>query len=397
MKILLLIFLATSAINLPSEAKVIGRSRNLPHEHCDPAKCLVPNCFCSGIDPPNGLNPSEIPQIVYLTFDGAHTVTTTNLYSTIFNGERKNPNGQNISATFFINHDYNDYSLTHKYWREGHEVALNSITKTTGTYYWQSLNETGWNREIADHRTLVSRFAKIPEADIFGVRAPNLQIGGDSMYSALVNSGFRYDSSRPTWMLRPLLWPYTTDYESIQDCQIEPCPSQSYPGFWVSPLVDLIGSDGQPCAMVDSCLDAPQTAEETFNLLYKNFKDHYNLYRAPYSLNAQTGWFTNPETPWILEGYLRFVDTILALGDTYIVSIGKGIDWIQNPVTLSNIDKLPSWQPEGLKPNGCGFAFTCRYEGATLPPEFSGQSRVMKSCFNCPAKYPWLNNPLGQV
>jgi len=66
----------------------------------------------------------------------------------------------------------------------------------------------------------------------------------------------QYDCSRPTWVyMEPGLWPYTMDFDTeFQDCQIEPCAIDHYPGFWNVPMVDWTGGDGQPCAMLDSCL-----------------------------------------------------------------------------------------------------------------------------------------------
>lgn len=74
------------------------------------------------------------------------------------------------------------------------------------------------------------------------------------MYSALVGGGFEWDCSRPTQNQRiPGLWPYTNDYASTQDCQIPTCPDEAFPGFWTFPMIDLIGDDQFPCAMVDEC------------------------------------------------------------------------------------------------------------------------------------------------
>jgi len=73
------------------------------------------------------------------------------------------------------------------------------------------------------------------------------------MYRA-IDSSLQWESSRPTFNFRqPGLWPYTNDYLSIQDCQIAPCSTSSYPGFWTVPLIDNIGSNGFPCPMFDSC------------------------------------------------------------------------------------------------------------------------------------------------
>ena len=40
---------------------------------CSSENCNLPKCFCLGMNAPNGLKPSEIPQMVVFTFDDAMT------------------------------------------------------------------------------------------------------------------------------------------------------------------------------------------------------------------------------------------------------------------------------------------------------------------------------------
>ncbi|CAG7660156.1 unnamed protein product [Allacma fusca] len=390
MKIILAISLAVLAIT------TIGTGKVVPKEYCDVDKCKLPNCFCSNIEVPGGLRTDEVPQIVYLTFDDGITSSNKGFYDELFTDERKNPNGAKISATFFVTHEYNDYTLTHQRYRQGHEIALHSITHKSDTGYWKELNKTGWELEVVQQRQTMATFARIPESEIVGFRAPFLQGGGDPMYEALNAAGFLYESSRPTRALSPVLWPYTGDYDTIQDCQIEPCPTQSHPGFWVSPLVDMFGTNGEPCAMVDTCQLAPKTADETFDLLWSNFQNHYTLQRAPFGVYTHAAWVLNPEAPWIKDGYLKFVDAILQLGDTYIVSIKKGLDWVRNPVTLADPNLLPeSWKDKTIG-NGCPLPFSCVFNSTYLPPDLQPGTRYMQSCAVCPPRYPWLGNPLGR-
>ena len=55
------------------------------------------------------------------------------------------------------------------------------------------------------------------------------------MYSMLTANHFEYDCTWPTreygYVDAELgLYPYTLDYASVQDCQIPPCPTCSFPG-----------------------------------------------------------------------------------------------------------------------------------------------------------------------
>lgn len=63
---------------------------------CDPAKCVLPDCFCSkdGTIIPSRLEANQVPQMILLTFDDAINFENWDLYSDkIFSPERKNPNG----------------------------------------------------------------------------------------------------------------------------------------------------------------------------------------------------------------------------------------------------------------------------------------------------------------
>ena len=56
-----------------------------------------------GTAPPKGLNPSEIPQLVLLTFDDALADWMLPMYERIL--ARRNPNGCPVSMTFYVCHD----------------------------------------------------------------------------------------------------------------------------------------------------------------------------------------------------------------------------------------------------------------------------------------------------
>jgi len=79
---------------------------------------------------------------------------------------RTNPNGAHISATFFITHEYNDYSLVHELYSRGHEIALHSITHQTNTQYWSALNESMVALEFVDQVSTMSYFANIPAEQV---------------------------------------------------------------------------------------------------------------------------------------------------------------------------------------------------------------------------------------
>jgi peptidoglycan/xylan/chitin deacetylase (PgdA/CDA1 family) len=327
-----------------------------------------------------------------LTFDDAITVTNYPFYDQYLNG-RKNPNGANISATFFVTHEYNDYHLCHQLWRQGHEISLHSITHQTNTQYWSNLNESMWKMELVDQIQTMSYFANIPADEIKGVRVPFLQMSGDETYKALSEGGFEWECSRPTWNQRtPGLWPYTNDFLSTQDCQIAPCPTKAFPGFWTFPMIDMIAPNAFPCAMLDECNEVPSTSQAMYDLLLKNFNDQYNGNRAPYGIYTHAAYFIgdSADAAQRRDGYAMFLDYLATLKDVYIVSVSQALEWVRNPTAASNITNFAPWQGELVQEDQCLFPRTC-----TL--DHMGSIRYMKTCQPCPTKFPWLGNPLGQA
>jgi len=65
------------------------------------------------------------------------------------------------------------------------------------------------------------------------MRAPALQMGRNNQLTALGSVRLSYDSTRASarYTESPeLLWPYTYEYKSIQDCPSSNCPNCSFPG-----------------------------------------------------------------------------------------------------------------------------------------------------------------------
>lgn len=78
-------------------------------------------------DPPNGLDPESIPQLVFLTFDDAISDWMIPTYQEIF-GNRTNPNGCPIKATFYVTHENTNYRLVNEFYNKGHEIASHTVT-----------------------------------------------------------------------------------------------------------------------------------------------------------------------------------------------------------------------------------------------------------------------------
>jgi hypothetical protein len=67
-------------------------------------------------------------QIVILTFDDSVSDLNKNLYKDLFSSHRNNPNGCPITATFYISHEWTDYSQVQNIHADGHEIASHSIS-----------------------------------------------------------------------------------------------------------------------------------------------------------------------------------------------------------------------------------------------------------------------------
>jgi peptidoglycan/xylan/chitin deacetylase (PgdA/CDA1 family) len=64
---------------------------------------------------------------------------------------------------------------------DGHEIASHTITHSFGTNF----NEEKWANEVVGEAELLVRFGGVNPADIKGMRAPFLAVGGDKMFNML--------------------------------------------------------------------------------------------------------------------------------------------------------------------------------------------------------------------
>lgn len=78
-------------------------------------------------NPPNGLDPQSIPQLVFLTFDDAISNWMYPTYERILQN-RTNPNGCPITMTFYVTHDNTNYRLVNEFYNKGNEIASHTVT-----------------------------------------------------------------------------------------------------------------------------------------------------------------------------------------------------------------------------------------------------------------------------
>ncbi|CAG5106796.1 Similar to CDA8: Chitin deacetylase 8 (Bombyx mori) [Cotesia congregata] len=346
-----------------------------PAAKCRKDVCLLPDCNCGGPDIPGGIDVEQTPQIVLLTFDDAVNDLNKQLYEDLFERGRKNPNGCPISATFYVSHEWTDYSQVQNLYADGHELASHTVSHSFG----EQFSARKWAREVAGQREILAAYGGVKLEDVKGMRAPFLSVGGNNMFRMLWETNFTYDSSMPIYENRPPSWPYTLDYKLFHDCMIPPCPTRSYPGLWEVPMVMWQDLNGGRCSMGDACSNPP-TADGVYKMLIKNFERHYTTNRAPFGLFYHAAWFTQPHHK---EGFISFLDTIVAMDDVWVITNTKAIEWVRNPTPLALLD---TFEPFGCnyqgRPKKCNNPKVCNLW-------HKSGVRYMKTCQPCPDIYPW--------
>ena len=228
---------------LPSLLPPVGAT---PAKPCVEADCKLPNCRCASTNIPGGLQPSETPQIVTISFDDGLRVEDYERFYSKFLAGRKNPNGCPIALTFFISHDNTNYALTEDMFSEGHEAADHSVTHKSEPW-WLNASVAELAEEIMDMQTILLAWANIAQSNVIGFRAPNLATSENEI-KALYENNFTYECSMTT---PTMYWPFTLDYKSPLCNSPATCPDNSYPGFWIVPNIQYNQTSGIPCNIMD--------------------------------------------------------------------------------------------------------------------------------------------------
>ena len=337
--------------------------------------------------------------MVTITFDDAINNNNIDLYAEIFNQQRKNPNGCDIKGTFYVSHQYTNYSAVGNMHRLGHEIASHSITHNNNETFWSKASIDEWAREMAGSRLIIEKFANITDNSIVGLRAPFLRVGGNYQFTMMEEQGFLYDSSITAPLQNPPLWPYTMYFKMPHRCHgnLQSCPTRSH-AVWEMVMNELdrredptIDEDLPGCAMLDSCSNI-LTGDQFYNFLTHNFYRHFDQNRAPLGLFTHSSWLKN--NPEFLDAFLYWMDEVLENHpEVYFVTMTQVILWIQNPVSVEAAQNFAPWQ-EKCSPGpreDCLVPNTCKLSTDELP----GDQIIMHTCVRCPNKYPWLTDPTG--
>jgi peptidoglycan/xylan/chitin deacetylase (PgdA/CDA1 family) len=285
-------------------------------------------------NPPGGLRPEDTPQIMLLTFDDLVDPERFALLQQVLPGHW-NPNGTPLQATFFLNTDWTDFWLVQQLHAQGHEIAVHTMTHTTGT----GTDAATWRAEIAGCRKVVSDLAAVPRAEIVGFRAPYLKYN-DASFRILAEQGFAYDASiiEAPGSLSPdgrsFIWPYTLEQGVPQACWTGACPTSGVPGLFEIPLWNLLGAGGSSYAS----MDPEGTYEELTAVLQANFADRYTGNRAPMGVFLHADWLSAAPNAAALND---FIDWTLSHSNVWWVSMADLVAFMRDPQAAAEAHAFP--------------------------------------------------------
>eukprot|EP01127_Copromyxa_protea_P007889 TRINITY_DN1793_c0_g1_i6.p1 TRINITY_DN1793_c0_g1~~TRINITY_DN1793_c0_g1_i6.p1 ORF type:complete len:388 (-),score=37.21 TRINITY_DN1793_c0_g1_i6:702-1865(-) len=289
---------------------------------CDPSECILPRCKCASNEPPH--EPSTVPQLVMLTFDGRITPTTIEpIRQILFEDALINPNGCPIRSTWFAPYNGSNVDAIAEYIGQGQELASRTFNDGTNPE----------PKDISENRRLLSGlFTNFPEASIQGFRTPDLKFDWMT-FGYLQNLSFSYDASIPEQSFSPFspgpkqkMWPYTLDYGIATNCFIGECnldygsSSARQAGLWSIPMYtfDNVDNTSATYGRAETVYGMQGSLAEIEKLWRENFFAHYDGNRAPLGLWLTPAWFI--ESPERINFLKQFINVTLELGDVYFVS-----------------------------------------------------------------------------
>ena len=334
--------------------------------------------------------------MILVTFSGSVNQRNFRIFDELFSSKVKN-NGNDCTAkaTFFVSHAFTNYSAVQELHRRGHEIASYSITSEQNPEYWSTLTSFEYSQEFEGSAAIIEKFANISYGEITGMRVPHGRVGGNAQFRMMNETVFTYDSSISAVRGRLPLWPYSLQYRMPHKCLglDQKCPSRS---FEVMEMVlnELDRRDDPEhderltgCYYVDQCANVVEP-DQFRRFLDHNLAHHYNTNRAPFGLHFTAAYFETRKS--FLYEFKRWIKEKAQSGKYFFVTNKQAIDWMTNPVPISEIVDYPEWrttcQVEGLPycsiPNPCPF---------NLPRYFPYEEAVyLNTCADCPQQYPWL-------
>lgn len=109
----------------------------------------------------------------------------------------------------------------------------------------------------------------------------------------------------------------------------------------------------------------------------------FSIFRAPFGLFYHAAWFTQPHHK---EGFIKFLDTINAMNDVWIVTNWQALQWVRDPTPLSRMNSFQPFQCNYQdRPKRCNNPKVCNLW-------HKSGVRYMRTCQPCPDRYPWTGS-----
>ena len=318
--------------------------------------CKAPSCRCATQSSP--LPVEQTPQFIVFTHDDATADLSTSLMNQAV-GNNKNPNGCEIPVTYFTMQPYSDCEKIKEAWQAGDEIATHTLTHQAMDTKFPNTAE-----EIIGQRKWLIEECGLPAEDVVGHRSPYL-VNNPQHREALVKGGFLYDStinehwpdsrmpnSEPDTVSpngQSRLWPYTMDNGIPQNCAWtgNMCtPDEKYKGLWEVPVWN-IQTDFYPdnAYAMDPC-DAAKSKCDILELLKSNFDLAYTGNKAPVPIYVHSPWLQEPGNMKKVQAFITWARETHP-NDTYFVTMHQLVQWLQNPVPLSQMNDWLGCVPGG--------------------------------------------------
>jgi len=331
--------------------------------HCDNNSCRLPNCQCFSTDNPGSLPLNEIPQFILLSINGPITEKTLNYQEKIAEGI-KLPNNCPLRITNFVNDKNTDFYNLERAYVNNNEIAY-------------SLNATNSNvitpKMVNSLRNLVEGFTNINKNDINGFRFTGNEKLKTNIYHDICDLEFLYDSSFSTTPLNNV-WPFTLDYGFPVELNPKFTVSGVYPGLWEIPIYELLNQDNTTFSIWEPNIDSN---DNLLKILKNNFLNyHYNSNRIPFTLLLSEEWLDQENRIETINQFLKWIVNETNL-DGYFISYSQLIEWMKNPIGLSDIYKSNIFQCKNNRKMSCDSPNLCSYKTASF-----------KTCKECPIQNP---------
>jgi len=284
---------------------------------CDESQCQAPDCRCASFDPPID-NPI---QLVSFTIDDAINAPYWDAVQEIVDYGHKNPNGCNITMTWFMSFDADPPCNMIPYIPSRYnEIAAHTIHHAS----YAAIDE------IADSMYRASQCGGIKESDVVGYRPPYMMNAAWS-YQALQALNFTYFSSNidsygdsgNTNGKR--YWPYTLDFGVHGTCLDHCDPDMKAPGLWSVPMPPVTKDDGT----VVSVMDPPFVGKDLEDIYMQSFMRHYNGNRSPFGIYIHSRWIT--DDPTRIDSINNIIEKMLSYDDVWFVSVRDVVKYMKDP------------------------------------------------------------------